>query len=368
MSGVPAGPPPASAARVGPVVPPAAEAAAPTMNLGPAGLELASPWAPPSPELSSILWADVFGVMGKLTPITRETAMAVPALARARHLLCGFGAKCVLQAFTGPTLRPVQPAWLARTGSAQTPFHRMLWTLDDMLFHGWSLWDVERDKAGGPITGGATRIASHRWSFNGETGVVHVDNEPFPERRALLIPGPHEGLLTFGRTAILQASELEASATKVAQNPAAYLNLHYDGDVPMSDTDITATIERWAAARRGENGGVAWTGKSITVQELGSAAEHLLVEGRNAAAVNMARLASMPAAMLDATNAGASLTYETTSGRNAEFLDYGADLYLDSGEARLSMDDVVPEGDSMRFDTAYVRSLTPSPTGPTTED
>lgn len=365
LSGLPPAPPVSAA---GAPSSPAVEAAGPTTNLGPGGLQLASPWAPPSPELSSILWADVFGALGKLAPITRETAMTVPALARARHLLCGFGAKCLLQAFTGETLRAEQPVWVSRTGSAQTPFHRMLWTLDDHLFSGWSLWDVERDKPDGPITGSAVRIAAHRWSFNANTGVVLVDNEPFPERRALLIPGPHEGLLTFGRTAILQASELEASATKVAQNPAAYLNLHYDGDVPMAETDITATIERWAAARRGENGGVAWTGKNITVQELGSAAEHLLVEGRNAAAVNMARLASMPAAMVDATNAGASLTYETTSGRNAEFLDYGVDLYLDSTAARLSMDDVVPAGDSMRFDTAQVRSLSPSPTGPTTQD
>jgi hypothetical protein len=88
------------------------------------------------------------------------------------------------------------------------------------------------------------------------------------------------------------------------------------------------------------------------------------VEGRNAAAVNMARAASLPASMVDATNAGASLTYETSAGRNAEFLDYGADLYLDSVAARLSLDDAMPEGQAARFDTAKLRSITPTPTGP----
>jgi hypothetical protein len=334
-----------------------------------AGLELASPWTSPlSPQLTSIVWADTIGTVDRaLMPTTRETAMQVPALARARHLLCGSGAKCPLQAFTRESPTATQPRWLIDTGEGLPAYHRMLWTLDDLLFHGWALWDVQRDSDGGPITGTAARIAAHRWSFN-QAGGVLVDGTAFPSKRALLIPGPHEGLLTFGRTAILQAAELEASATRVAQNPAAYLNLHYTGDVPMSETDIDTTIARWVAARRGENGGVAWTGKDIGVEELGSPAEHLLVEGRNAAAVNMARIASVPAALVDATNAGASLTYETTAGRNAEFLDYGLDLYLDALSARLSMDDVVPPRQSVRFDTTVLRSTTPSPTGPVTED
>jgi hypothetical protein len=331
-------------------------------------MHLSSPWAPPTPQLSTLLWADVFGALGKDTPITREAAMAVPALARARHILCGFGAKQQLVAFTGADRKPTQPKWIARTGSALTTYHRMLWTLDDHLFTGWSLWDVERTTAGGAITGGATRIAPYRWSFNRDTGVVLVDDEAFPEERALLIPGPHEGILQYGRTAILQAAELEASATRVAQNPAAYLALHYAGEVPQTPEQILEARTIWAEARRGEYGGVAYLGKDMTVSELGSAAEHLLVEGRNAAAVNMARLASMPASLVDATNATASLTYETTAGRSAEFLDYGADLYLNAIAARLSMDDVVPSPDSVRFDTTESRSLTPSPTGPATED
>jgi hypothetical protein len=79
-------------------------------------------------------------------------------------------------------------------------------------------------------------------------------------------------------------------------------------------------------------------------------------------------VASMPAAMVDATTAGASLTYETTAGRNAELLDYGLNLYMDAITARLSMDDVVTPTQSVRFDTTQLRAAQPSPTGPTTED
>lgn len=335
---------------------------------GSSGLELSTPWAEPDLQLQSILWADVFGLLGQNQPLTREVAMQVPALARARHLICGFGAKAQLVVFTGDQVRTNQPKWISRTGTGLTPHHRMLWTLDDVFFHGWSLWRVERSSVGGPITGGATRVPFHRWSFDQHTGEVLVDGEAMPERQALLIPGPHEGVLTYGRTAILQAKALEDTATRAAQNPSAYLELHYTGDRPMDETEINVHRERWAEARRGEYGGVAWTGKDMEVKEHGAAQEHLLVEGRNAAAVNMARLGNMPASMLDATAAGASLTYETTSGRNAEFLDYSADLYLDALAAVFSMDDVVVAGDSTRFDTAQLRSLTPSATGPVTED
>jgi hypothetical protein len=166
------------------------------------GLQLASPWGPASPQLTSILWADTFGLLGKNLPITREVAMQVPSLARARHLVCGFGAKAQPVVFRGDVKRATQPRWISRTGSQLTPYHRMLWTLDDHFFSGWSLWDVERVTEGGPITGAATRVPMHRWSFERETGDVLVDGEPFPAKRALLIPGPHEGVLTFGREAI----------------------------------------------------------------------------------------------------------------------------------------------------------------------
>jgi hypothetical protein len=332
----------------------------------PGTLELASPWAPASPQLTQILWADTFGAVGKTMATTRDTAMQVPALARARHLLCGFGARAVLRAYLEDSeeLAPTRPDWMRKASGGVSPFHRMLWTLDDLLFRGWSLWDVERNTADGPITGQAQRVASHRWSFEANTGRILVDAKPMNSKQALLIPGPHEGVLNFGRTAIVQAQELEATATRVAQNPSAYLNLHYTGEVPLTPAQITEARTVWAEARRGDYGGVGFTGKDLAVEELGAAAEHLLVEGRNAAAVNMARAASLPASMVDATNAGASLTYETSAGRNAEFLDYGADLYLDSVAARLSLDDAMPEGQAARFDTAKLRSITPTPTGP----
>lgn len=334
--------------------------------------ELQSPMAPaPSGILNAMVWADVMGADAQM-PLTRAAAIRIPAVARARHLLVGLIARMPLQAFRGSTLLPdeEQPTWLYRTDYGLPPFHRMLWTIDDLIFTGWSLWARNNGSDTYPLA--ATRVPTERWRFT-SAAVIQTrgdDGQWHDARRedVILIPGPHEGICNFGGQAVREAADLARAASDAAANPSAYLNLHYTGDEPQTPEQIDALIARWAAARRGLNGGVAYTNKWIEVHEMGTHEAHLLTEGRNAAAVDMARIVGIPAAMIDATTAQASLTYETTAGRNAEFIDYGGNLYMDSVTARLSMDDVVPRGTRVAFDTTEARTPAPIPTGPATQD
>jgi hypothetical protein len=72
--------------------------------------------------------------------------------------------------------------------------------------------------------------------------------------------------------------------------------------------------------------------------------------------------------VLDAVQVGASLTYETTQGRNQEWIDYGLQLYVDAVTSRLSMDDVVPQGVRSAFDLSSLTTPAAPATGPATED
>ena len=328
--------------------------------------QVASPWAPTPDQLQSIVWADLEGQ--EYAPLTRAAAMAVPAVVRMRNLLCGAIARMPLVDMIRDQLAPVQPPWMQRTDTDLPPFHRMLWTVDDQLFYGWSLWAVQRGAAsdGNPILN-ARRVPWHRWDF-GSDGSILVDQEPVTASQVILLPGPHEGILTLGAVPLRQAVDNLAAAANAARNPSAHIWLHYQGDAQLSPEDKATLVSDWAAARRGANGGVAYTNKMVEVKELGSHEGNLLIQGRNADAVDVARLGNMPAAMLDATAAGASLTYETTEGRNQQFLDYGAQLYMDAITARLSLDDVVPRGHRSAFDTSEFTTLTPLPTGAPTED
>lgn len=326
--------------------------------------ELAAPadWTASSPL--SVVMGDIFGP--DFAPPTRGTAMAVPAVARVRHLLCSIIGAMPLVSMTGTTPDADQPLWMQRTDGDLSPWHRMVWTVDDLLFFGWSLWAANRgaESDGSPMRA-AARVPFDRWEVDVE-GFITVDQQRVQASQAILIPGPHSGILTDSATIIRLAADNIQAAANAARNPNPNVNLHYTGDDP--DFDPAELIQIWADARAGLNGGVGFTNKWVEASTLGSHLDKLLIEGRNADAVDIARASSVPASSIDATNAGASLTYETTQGRNQQLLDYGAKFYMDAITARLSQDDCVPRGHRSAFDVSQFTSLTPAATGAPTSD
>jgi hypothetical protein len=103
-------------------------------------MTFASPWATPA-HLERVAWSDVFGTdVRQHLPLTRAEAMQVPAVARARHIIAGTLGRVELHAYRGDDRAPADPSWIAQTSGPLSPFHRHLWTADDMLFSGWSLW------------------------------------------------------------------------------------------------------------------------------------------------------------------------------------------------------------------------------------
>lgn len=359
-----------------------------------------------SSTLDAVVWADILG--GNVMPVTRAAGMAVPALARARHLTCGAIARLPLQALRGDAPVDPLPYWcqgtdgqlgkltgadLDQTGiEPQSPFHRMLSTVDDHLFHGEALWGVtEWSDPDLPISTGGddprpvypnpdgppvhpvrlVRVPrdnwdrvyvedTHTWTF------TDAGSNPlaFP---VVYLPGPHEGVLNFAQTTIRSASALELSAADTASRPFR-LELHQTTDIELTKQERGELISATRAALA-DNNGVLFTNAAIETKDHPmDAASDLLIAGRNASALDVARIVSMPAAMLDAVQVGASLTYETTQGRNQEWIDYGLQLYVDAVQSRLSMDDVVPQGVRVAFDLSSLTTPAAPATGPATED
>lgn len=321
--------------------------------------QIASPWS--TGDLSAVVWADIFGL--ELLPPTRDQAMQIAALARVVNLFKSTIARCPLVGMTLDAPLVPNPPWLQRTDGITSPFHRMLWTVDDHIFHGESLW-LRTNNADGSIRE-ADRMPYDEWSVN-DLGEILVFGETVPVENVIYLPGPHEGILRFGAKAIRSAAAVETSALDTARHPFR-VHLHQTTDEELSATEKKQLISEARAAMY-EQGGVMFTNAAITAELLPFDSAQLLVEGRNAASVDMARLVAAPAAIADATAAGASLTYETTAGRNQELIDYGIAGYMAAIEARLSMDDCVPRGSRVAFDTSNLTSITPSPTGPVTED
>lgn len=325
---------------------------------------IASPWGS-TDHLYRVVAADLFGA-DVTQAITRDAAMKVPAMARARHIVAGKLAAAPLRALAGDTELADQPTWLYRSDAATAPYHRMLWTVDDLIFHGWSLWALRRaartDRVGAVLD--AVRVPADRWRF--QDGQVLVDDAAVPAERVCLIPGPHEGLLAFGDETLGTAKSLETTVAQRAANPSAMTELHDTDDTPLGDTERAQLLDSWNAARR--QGGAAYTPRRITLRELGQQDSAWLIQARNASAIDVARHVGVPAATIDASNVNSTLTYETAQGRNTELYDLGLSLYADAIAARLSLDDMVPPGVRVAFDLTQLTAPAPDPTGPVTED
>lgn len=338
---------PSSPVRVAPLVRPQVEA-----------------WTTSRLDPVEVVWGDLFGT-APIAP-TRAEAMTVPAIARARKLLVTSVAGMPLRAYRADVLVTPQPSWMYRTDGLQPPWLRMAWTVDDLMFYGWSLWLVNTFGADNyPIA--IDRVPYGTWDVDVNGQLVDEDNRPFPAERVILIAGPDEGILSFGGRTIRTAAMLETTTASVATHPFR-LELHQTSGDQLTDVEISELIGT-ARTALADNEGIIYTNQAIEANALGAGgAEQLLVEGRNASAVDCARLVGIPAAMIDATTAGASLTYETTTGRNQQFLDYAVAAYTGPIAARLGMDDVLPGGQRAAFDSSTFTTPTPSASGPITED
>jgi portal protein len=360
----------------------------------PSTLPFSSPWS--NNDLQRLVAEDIFG--SDLPLNTRQAAMEVPAVARGRNLICStiprfplvdldvgeqvptrpdFAAIAELPARQSAldeyraamsAFRNRQPTWLYRSDDGTSPQLRLAWTIDDLIFYGWSCWWRRNDATSRyPLSAG--RIPFGDWSINADNrvevhGVVQNDDQ------VIVIPGLHEGILSFGRRAIADARSLYDIVRSRLLTPSPQLNLHQVDGPDMTDDEIDALIDRWATARQGGKGGVGFTSKHIELDELGAAADsQLMIEARNAASLDLARVIGVSANRLDATSAKASLNYETTTGRNQEFIDFDIALYMTPITARLSMDDVSPRGHRTEFDlTDFVTNAPSMTTGATTSD
>lgn len=326
-----------------------------------AGTGIVSPWS--AGQLSQIVWSDIFGV--EAAPVNRLEAMSIPAVAKARQILCSQAARLPLVALDVNGLTPNQPDWLQGTSTEVSPMHRMLWTIDDLIFTGWSLWGVERDESGQILH--AERCPLDRWQMDVD-GEIRIDGEAVDAESVILIPGPFEGLLQVAGRTLRGGVKLENAWTARALNPIPAIELHQTTDDQMDLDEIVDIVQGWADARADVNGAIAYTPYNIEARAHGSAEPSLLIDGRNFLRIDIGAFLGIPAALMDASLSTASLTYSTQEGQRNEFFDYTMPLWLGVIEQRLSLDDVVPSGVRVRFDLSDVYTIKPTPTGLITED
>ena len=288
--------------------------------------------------------------------LTREQALSIPGVFRARAILLSLLADKPLQAWRKDVLVDPQPAFLYQTPGILGPWQRMTRTLDDLIFYPYSLWLTARneERDGRREIASAVHCPYNSWRVN-EVGLIELQNrdggwDVADESEVILIPGPSEGLLAYATRNLKGAAGLEAAWTSRAKNPAPITELHLTDDTQLDAEETIATRDAWVEARRSANGAVAVTPNNVEVKDHGQADAGLFIEGRNQSRLDIAAFFNFPGSVIDASTATASLTYVTQEGNRSSLDDMSLPYWYRPIEARLSQDDIVPHGQSVRFD------------------
>lgn len=315
-------------------------------------------------------------------PLMREQAIRVPAVSKARNLLVSTIAKFPLRALqyneatkTDADVTTNYP-WLYRTNNSVSPYERLAWTVDDLIFYGCSVWLLDRGAPSDPADAGSRRpiinaewCPPQRWDIvAGDDGqhYLTVDGYPIAEDRYILINSPFEGLLNIGGDTLKGARAIEKAWVGRIRNPLPLIDLHRTDD-QLNDDEVKKLVADWSVARRADDGAVASTPEGVDLRVHGEIKHELFVEGRNALRTDIGSFLNVRVAMLDGTIGVDSLTYTTKDGERNSFYEFDLPFWTDAITARLSLDDVVPRGTRIRFDMYEALNL-PTPTGAQVED
>lgn len=157
------------------------------------------------------------------------------------------------------------------------------------------------------------------------------------------------GWLVSGATIILTAAALEAATQRYSETPMPSVVLKNTGPDLPGDT-VDSILDAWENARATRS--TAYLNSTMDAQSVGgfSPSELQLVEGRNASAVAVARMANLDPVWTGSGVPGASLIYSNRVDLYRQLLDVSLSPVMRLIDERLSMPDVTPAGDVVRFD------------------
>lgn len=289
--------------------------------------------------------------------ISREEALRVPAVKRARDLICGAIGQFPLR-FTDPAGKPAvnfSPNLFQQPEAGVAP--SVTWTrvIEDMLLD-------ERAWLRVAATGWHGRpIEVHR--LEADTVSVQPDYVQYregsakvwPERPGLIrIDSPNPGILTSPAVRACIALE-RATLNAVDGAPPIDYFTPEDGVDPFDDADDLRArlLDPWAQARR--EGSTGYVPANVKYNIAGWDPEKLqLAAAREFAITEVARLTGLDAEDLSVSTT--SRTYFNAQDRRRSRIEDVLGPYMTAVEGRLSMDDVSPYGYNAGFDTSgYLR-------------
>jgi HK97 family phage prohead protease len=303
--------------------------------------------------------------------ISRREALQVPAVLRARNLICGTLGS-LPHAVIDPGRNEVSGGTYLLGGNIDPDLANsvtLAQTYEDLLFEGISWWRVlARGWHGYPVHARHVPVESVHVAPTGALmpsvrqvspdlpfpldGQVYIDGIPVGDLDVIRIDSPNPPLLVHAARAIRTCLKLDRAAALYSDDPLPLGVFEpAEGADPLSAepnsagdgterSEVDALLDAWEQARASRAWGYT---QGVTAKILQWSPEQLqLADARQHAVLEIARAAGVDPEDLGVSTT--SRTYQNGEQRRQDLLDFTMGIYVVAVQDRLSMRDALPRG------------------------
>jgi len=311
------------------------------------------------------LMTDSFGfyMPTVLTPVGRDEAVTVPAVARCRNLIaCTIGGLPLhlYKKSTGEELG--SPIWLDQPSAHQPRSVTIAWTVDSLLFYGVAYWRVTEVYFDDGRPARFEWIAPSRVTFTTEPNSNYIIEYMIDGERApmsglgslITFQSQDDGVLQRGARVLRSAIDLE-KAMRVATSTPMPSGVIKNTGADLPPAEVQGILAAWKSAR--EQRSTAYLTSTLDYQPTSfSPKDMMFVDAVQATCTQIARMMNVPAYYISADQNN-SMTYSNVQDERKQFLALSLAPYINAIQDRLSMDDVTARGNIVKFDvdSAFLR-------------
>lgn len=294
-----------------------------------------------------------------------QLALTLPTVSRSYDLLASTIGSLEFRQYTkqwtGESYEEIyvpNESWMEQPDRSVTRQFMLANTFKDLWIYGRAFWYVTSRNA----TDG--RPMSFRWlaaaniqtpdengpQYFGITDNIQFNGNRLDASNVITFLSPTTGIIFTGARAVQIAAHLDQFADRLAtiESVPGYLQQTSAGET-MSGEELGDLAAAWAQARR-EFGVVGALNNFVEFKEFDKDPNEVNASQRQYQALELSRLCSVPAYLVNAPTPGASMTYQNAQQARQDLWLFGAQMYAEALTQRLSMDDVLSRGRFCKFD------------------
>ena len=309
-------------------------------------------------QLEPNVYGPQYTVAGYNVPfayVTRDEAMTIPAVARARNIVAGTLASLPLELYNNRGEVIAKPRWMKQPDPHSAYGTMLAWTIDDLIFNGSAYWQIIEvyKEDGRPSAFRYVNFSRVTPQYNNTSTMIDgyaVDGTLVPDGglgSLITFQALDEGVLKRGASTIKTAIALEQAAKRSTEEPIPNGVIKNTG-MDLPEDQVMSLLARFKNARNTRATAYLTSTLEYQVSQFDNA-QLQLVESRKAMQTMVAQMMNVPAYLLDAETGG-SLTYNNAEGQKRYLVDFSLRNIITVLENRLSGDDITIQGQHVRFD------------------